>query len=337
MTHTAKHGTWFKLPRIRRAAMGLALAGVLGLGGCQIQQPEGEIQGMAGLAIAAERVLSGMHYKVLQIDGFKIPYLTGGKGEPLVLIHGYGGSKDNFTRVAKYLTEQYTVYAIDLPGFGGTNRVMEADYTIPTQAERVHQMIEKLGLQNPHIGGNSMGGAIAGAYAAKFPQEVASVWFLAPGGMKASEKSEVREHFAKTGEIMLIATNKEQFEKLLDLVMFKRPALAPGFVLEAMAERAASDQALHTAIFKAFRANPVYTDKLLAASAYRGPALIVWGKQDRVLHVDGAAELKAAQPQAKVILMDNMGHVPQMENPEAVAKDYIAWRNSLVTATASLN
>lgn len=315
-----------------------ALAALIGLSGlmagCQMQQPEGEFQGLAGMAFAAERSLSGMEYKVLQIDGFKVPYLQGGKGEPLVLIHGYGGSKDNFTRVSRYLTDTYTVYAIDVPGFGGTNRVMDGDYTIPAQADRIHQIIEKLGLERPHIGGNSMGGAIAGAYAAKYPQEVSSIWFLAPGGMKASEQSEVRQHFLKTGEILLIATNKEQYEKLLDLVMYKRPALAPGFVLEAMAQRASADKPLHDRIFKQFRENPVYTDKLLAASDYRGPALIVWGKQDRVLHVDGAAELKAALPQAKVILMDETGHVPQMEKPELVAKDYIEWRKSLETATA---
>lgn len=318
--------------KVKAFALAVVLSSMLM--GCQMQQPEGELQGMAGVAFAAERAMSGLEYKVLQIDGFKIPYLQGGKGEPLVLIHGYGGSKDNFTRVSKYLTDSYTVYAIDVPGFGGTNRVMDSDYTIPAQAERVHQIIEKLGLERPHIGGNSMGGAIAGAYAAKYPQEVSSVWFLAPGGMKASEQSEVRQHFLKTGEILLIATNKEQYEKLLDLVMYKRPALAPGFVLEAMAERAAKDRPLHDRIFKQFRENPVYTDKLLAASEYRGPALIVWGKQDRVLHVDGAAELKAALPQAKVILMDETGHVPQMEKPEQVAKDYVEWRKSLVTATA---
>lgn len=322
----------------RKVKVVAAIVGLTGmLAGCQLQQPEGELQGLAGLAFSAERAMSGLEYKVLQIDGFKVPYLQGGKGEPLVLIHGYGGSKDNFTRVARYLTDTYTVYAIDVPGFGGTNRVMDANYNIPTQIDRIHQIIGKLGIERPHIGGNSMGGAIAGAYAAKYPQEVSSVWFLAPGGMKSSEQSEVRQHFLKTGEVLLIATTKEQYEKLLDLVMFKRPALAPGFVLEAMAERAAADQELHNRIFKQFRENPVYTDKLLAASDYRGPALIVWGKQDRVLHVDGAAELKAALPQAKVILMDETGHVPQMEKPEQVAKDYLGWRKSLVTATASAN
>lgn len=305
------------------------------LGGCSLKQPEGEIQGLAGMAIAADRALAGMHYKVLQIDGFKIPYLEGGQGEPLVLIHGFGGSKDNFNRVAKVLTAHYTVYAIDLPGFGGTNREPGADYTIPRQAERVHDIVQRLGLQRPHIGGNSMGGAIAGAYASKYHDEVGSVWFLAPAGMRASEKSEVREHFNKTGELLLIATDKSGYERLLDLVMTKKPAFAPGFVLEAMAERSKADAALHMKIFRGLRAQPTFLPELYAQQPYAGPALIVWGKQDRVLHVDGAAELKSALPQAKVVLMDDTGHVPQMERPEEVAAEYIRWRNSLVTATAA--
>ncbi|BET26393.1 pimeloyl-ACP methyl ester carboxylesterase [Limnobacter thiooxidans] len=314
---------------LRRLPALVATAALLTLSGCGYKQPEGEIQGAAGFAIAAERAISGLQRKVVQIDGFVVPYLQGGKGEPLVLIHGFGGSKDNFNRVAYYLTNHYTVYAIDVPGFGASTRDLDADYVINTQIDRVHEIIEKLGLKQPHIGGNSMGGWISGAYAAKYPDDVASIWFLAPAGLLESRKSEVIQQFEKTGEIVLTASNREEFEKIVDVVMFKRPAFAPGFVVEAMAARAAADQTLHQRIYKDFKSVPSDLATALSKSNYKGPALIVWGKEDRVLHVDGAAELKTAMPGFDVILMDQVGHVPMMEKPEQVAADYVKWREAI--------
>lgn len=314
---------------LRRLPALVAAAALLALSGCGYQQPEGEIQGAAGFAIAAERAVSGLQRKVVQIDGFVLPYLQGGQGEPLVLIHGFGGSKDNFNRVAYYLTNHYTVYAIDVPGFGASTRDMDADYVINTQIDRVHEIIEKLGLKQPHIGGNSMGGWISGAYAAKYPDNVASIWFLAPAGLLESRKSEVIQKFEKTGEIVLTASNREEFEKIVDVVMYKRPAFAPGFVVEAMAARAAADQTLHQRIYKDFKSVPSDMATALSTSNYKGPALIVWGKEDRVLHVDGAAELKTAMPGFDVILMDQVGHVPMMEKPEQVAADYVKWREAI--------
>ncbi|WP_275271313.1 alpha/beta fold hydrolase [Limnobacter sp. P1] len=319
-----KHAT-----AIKRLTILFASTALFGLSACNVQAPEGEIQGAAGLAIAAERAISGLERKVLQIDGFVVPYLQGGQGEPLVLIHGFGGSKDNFNRVAYYLTNHYTVYSIDVPGFGASTRDLDADYVINTQIDRVHEIIEKLGLEKPHIGGNSMGGWISGAYAAKYPDNVASVWFLAPAGLVESRKSEVIQKFEKTGEIVLTASNREEFEKIVDVVMYERPAFAPGFVVDAMAARAATDQPLHKRIYKDFKTVPSDLAAVLPASAYKGPGLIVWGKEDRVLHVDGATELKAAMPGFDVILMDKVGHVPMMEQPKQVAADYVKWREMI--------
>ncbi|MCQ8897264.1 alpha/beta hydrolase [Limnobacter humi] len=310
-----------------RLALGVAM--VTGVAACSLKQPEGEIQGLAGLAIAAERAWCGLERREVDIDGFKVPYLTGGRGEPLVLIHGFGGSKDNFNRFAKELKNHFTVYAIDVPGFGGSTRVPDADYRINTQADRVHAILQKIGLNKVHIGGNSMGGWISGAYAARYPDAVRSILFLAPAGLQASRKSEVLKTYDTTGKIVLTAGNRAEFDNIVDTVMYKRPAFAPGFVVNAMAERAIRDQALNQRIYKDFKALPSDLASTLKASSYKGPAMIVWGQNDRVLHVDGAAELAEGLPQAKVILMDQTGHVPMMEKPNEVAAAYLAWEAGL--------
>lgn len=291
--------------------------------------PEGEIQGLAGWMLALERTVCGLSRHETHIEGFTVPYLKGGQGAPLVLVHGFGGSKDNFNRFAAKLTKHYTVYAIDVPGFGGSTRNLQAEYDIPTQTQRLHQIIHSLGLRKPHLAGNSMGGWISGLYAATYPDEVGSVLFLAPAGMKASWKSEVLRLYTETGEILLTPANLAEYERLVDLVMYKRPAFAPKSVIKAMAARAAHDLTLNQRIYKTFKSGESDLASQLEASAFKGPAMIVWGVNDRVLDVAGADELKAALPQSELMRLDQTGHVPMMERPAEVAHAYLAWRKTL--------
>src|ERR1700741_552414 len=72
--------------------------------------------------LALEQGRSGLHEARATIPGFEMPYLEGGSGEPLLLIHGFGADKNNFTRVARHLTPQFRVIAPDLPGFGAATR-----------------------------------------------------------------------------------------------------------------------------------------------------------------------------------------------------------------------
>ena len=296
------------------------------LGGCGFKQPEGEIQGLTGVALSVERWRSGLERKTIEVDGYTIPYLDGGEGEPLILIHGFAANKDNFTRIGGLLTKKMRVIVPDLPGFGATERRPNDDFSIDKQAERVHAFAEKLGLKNYHVGGNSMGGWIAGITASKYPQEVQSVWFLNPAGTKAGGNSEVLKHYRDTGESLLTVSSREQYERLLDYIFTKRPSPMPAFVIDAMSEKAIADRPLNEKIYKLIRETPSDMPERLQAAGYQKPTLIVWGDNDRVLHMEGAAELAASLPQSQVVMMKQMGHAPMLERPEETAADYLKFR-----------
>src|SRR5262249_61814458 len=93
----------------------------------------------------------------VRVDDVEIAYLEGGSGEPLILVHGFGATKDNFTRVAAYLTPHYRVLIPDLPGFGDSSKSETASYSITQQVQWLHAFATALG-----VGGVHLGGAVAG-------------------------------------------------------------------------------------------------------------------------------------------------------------------------------
>lgn len=286
----------------------------------------------AQAGVSLERWRSHLVEQKVTVDGLEMAYLTGGEGEPLLLIHGFGADKDNFTRTARFLTPHYRVIAPDLPGFGESSKPDNLDYGIAAQVERVHAFAQQLGLKRFHIGGSSMGGHISMAYAVKYPQEVASLWLLDPGGTKAAYDSELRDHYAKTHEILLVAKTPEDFPRIMEFVMAHPPFLPHSFK-KVLGERAAANYTLHSKIFAELSDHPYLLDDPM--QHIEAPALIVWGKSDRVLNPKAADTLKQVLPHSQVILMEDIGHLPMIEAPEQAARDYLAFRQGLAASAAA--
>ena len=283
----------------------------------------------AETGIALERARAGLELKTLQVSGIEVAYLEGGHGEPLLLIHGFGSNKDNWTRVSGYLTPQFHVYAIDLPGFGDSSKPADWRYRIQDQVEYVHTIAQALGLQRMHLGGSSMGGQIAASYTARYPNEVASLWLNAPAGVASAEPSEMFKQIAlmKPGDRMpLLSQTPEDFPQVFDM-MFVDPPFVPAFVVHYLGERAAANFKLHERIFTELRTESIPLENLMGGLPT--PTRIVWGEQDRVLHASGAKILAGLMPNASVLLLPDTGHLPMMERTKVVAEDYLSFRAAL--------
>jgi len=99
------------------------------------------------LMLHLDRRAAGLVRKEIDLPGgLHYVYLEGGKGEPLVLLHGFGGMKDNFARVARFLTPRYRVIVPDEIGFAESSHPPDADYGSQAQAERVHALAQALGI-----------------------------------------------------------------------------------------------------------------------------------------------------------------------------------------------
>lgn len=285
----------------------------------------------AEIGIGLERSRNGLTEKRITVEGLDIAYLEGGPatGEPLILVHGFGADKDNFTRVSGHLTAQYRVLIPDLPGFGESSKPENADYTVEKQAERVHAFAQAMGLRKAHLGGSSMGGAIITAYALKYPDETASLWLLGPAGTEKAFDSELARIIKEQGRNPLLAQTPDEFPAIMEFVMSK-PPFFPYSIKRVLGERAAADYPLHARIFEqlndAKQPHPTLDGLIKDIQA---PALVVWGNEDRALNYHAAETYKAEMPKAQVIIMDGIGHLPMIEAPRQAAQDYLAFRASI--------
>lgn len=279
----------------------------------------------ARAGIALERLRAGLRLRQASVPGFSMPYLEGGKGDTLVLVHGFAGDKDNFTRMARFLTPHYRVICPDLPGFGDAGRDPQAGYGIAEQTERLRALLDQIAPGKIHLGGNSMGGFIAAQFAAAHPERVASLWLLDAAGTEASHSSEVLKHYDASGDMPLLVREEQEYGALVDACTRERPFL-PHSVLTALGRRAAADFPLHTAIMRQVSASPLLQPQPQYAAM---PALVVWGEQDKILHPSGAAAFAQLFPRSRTVMMPGVGHLPMVEEPRRTAQDYLDFRRTL--------
>jgi len=280
---------------------------------------------VTAIALNAERKRAGLIHKRIDLpDGLHFAYLEGGEGEPLMLLHGFGGNKDTFTRVARFLTKRYRVIIPDIIGCGESARPDQADYAPAVQVERLRVLSQALGVKHLHLGGNSMGAQIAMIYAALYPAEVKSLWLLSPAGVWSAPKSNVIKAIIETGKNQLIANNVEEFKQVMALGM-RKPPYIPKPMLIVLAQERIENAALEAYMFQQLLDCSVEQQ----ISGLETQTLIVFGDQDRIISVETAAILGKILSNSQVVVMKNVGHVPMFEKPTQCAQNYLLFREAM--------
>ncbi len=307
--------------RGKRVFVVMPLLLLLGLAGFYYLFPEAAFD----MVIRVERGVAGLAENTVDAGEQRFAYLEGGRGEPLVLLHGFGANKDNWTRFGRHLTSHFWVIAPDLIGFGESSPAANGDYSIRMQAERVRTFVRALGVGSFHLGGSSMGGYIAGVYAAAYPHEVKSLLLIAPGGVASGEPSEMHRRLEAGETIPLVAANEKEYDRLLDFVFVERPFI-PGPMKHVLVKEAVDHRPQNLRIWdqmhRSLEAAPL--EKTVEDLAV--PTLVVWGAQDRVLHVSGGEVLATVMPNARSVVMTAVGHLPMIEKPAETAGLYLQFR-----------
>lgn len=215
----------------------------------------------------------------------------------------------------------------DLLGFGESSKPMDADYRSEAQATRLHELLQAKGLANNiHVGGNSMGGAISVAYAAKYPKNVKSLWLVDSAGFWSAGIPKSLEGATLDNNPLLIKS-KEDFYKMYDFVMYKPPYL-PKSVKAVFAQERINNKELDAKILEQIVTDNV-EERAKIIAEYKIPTLVVWGDKDQVIKPETVNVIKKIIPQSEVIMMKDVGHVPMIEALDETAEDYKRFREGL--------
>jgi pimeloyl-ACP methyl ester carboxylesterase len=254
------------------------------------------------------------------VDDHRWVYLEGGKGDTILFVHGFGMEKDGWGLFPRAFTGSYRLILPDLPGFGENSRLESAPYDVASQVKRLNRFAESLGLDRFHLAGSSMGGYIAGFYASEYPEKVKSLALFNPAGVNSPVQNDMWRRYAETGEIALVYRTKEGFEDILRL-LFYRPPPVPGAFKTYFAELGASNYAFYRKVLRDLEQGGRYQLDARLPRVEAG-TLVVWGANDRILHVSGAESFRKGLKDVKVVILDQCGHAPFIEKRNETIKAY---------------
>lgn len=282
-------------------------------------------------AIGWERSSAGLAESSISVGEMTIAYLSNVEpvdGDTIVLIHGFGANKDNWTRLARQLTNEFNVYAIDLPGHGDSSKELDLGYRFEDQVSHLSKILDALGIQRAHMMGNSMGGAITALYAATYPDQIRTAVLFDPAGIFEYDSELVS--LVMDGDNPLIPSQEGDFERLVDFALEKKP-FVPWPVYDVMEEKAIANRDVNEVIFDAIRDTGYEADFRTTITDIKAPVLVIWGMEDRVINYQNANVFVERIPDARKVLLDGVGHAPMIEVPEESARlfrEFIANTNA---------
>jgi abhydrolase domain-containing protein 6 len=295
--------------------------------GCTASQQDSIFDSAINLA----RESVGFEVKSLAAEDVTLTYMERPSNvenaESIVLLHGFSANKDNWIRFTKALDEKYHVIAVDLAGHGDSEKLLTTDYGLIKQAERLDALMTNLGVEQFHIAGNSMGGAISAIYSLKHPDKIRSLTLIDAAGIDGKNTSEYYKDLAE-GNNPLIATDEASFDFRMDFTMSQPPMLPwplyPAFVRKTLARAELNEKIFNDMIATKKRLLDMdFHQSIQATIEQRNvPTLIMWGKEDRVLDVSAVAAFKEIIPTASVHIFEGVGHLPMVEIPNESAEVY---------------
>lgn len=250
------------------------------------------------------------------VGGLRVHVVDRGAGEPLLLLHGFGASTLIWDAVMPELARSRRVIAIDLNGFGWTERPRDpAAYTLAGQERLVLGVADALGIDRFDLAGHSYGGAISIFLASRHPQRVRSL-VLVDSAMPAYGTLRRRDRFAKRGltgiYVRTIGLTRRKVRAGLRASYANDAKVTPSLV-EAYLERLRVE-GVEDAFYGLTAPTGAPPDRVdLATLAL--PALLVWGAEDELTPAADGRAAAATMPDATFVELPDCGHSPMEECP----------------------
>ena len=249
-----------------------------------------------------------------------IQYHVGGAGEPLLLVHGLGGSAGNWVEAVPELVQRYRVIAVDLPGHAGSDAPARGA-TMDAFAAASAAVLEAEGVETALVAGHSFGGLVALRLARSRPELVRGLLLVAPAGIGTTSRA-VEALVVAAATIRPGRAAARFRHRFAERVWYRRVLFRPWFVsdVSALSPRAThgllSDQPRHTDTKVAGRAM-VADDPRRDLPEIACPVVLLWGARDAQLRLQDAFEY-ARRLRARLRVVADCGHLVIVERPHAV-------------------
>jgi pimeloyl-ACP methyl ester carboxylesterase len=260
-----------------------------------------------------------LRFDSVRARGTRVSIVEAGAGDPVVCIHGLGGTKASFLPTISALADAYRVIALDLPGFGDSDKPLAAAYDAPYFARKVRDLLDALGIGRAHLVGNSMGGRVAIELGLIEPRRVGAVVLLSPALAWLRERRYKWLLPTIVPRLGLIQpTPRAIAEPIIRRLV---PGGNDGWSAAGVDEflRAYLDPRGRAAFYAAAR--NIYMDEphgergLWTRLAQMSPeTLFVWGRHDGLVPPAFRKHVERVLPAARHVELD-CGHVPQLERP----------------------
>lgn len=289
---------------------------VIVLGGSYLFAPQWLMQAN----VAREAMAAHLEKHSLQAGDTRWSYYEGGEGPTIVLLHGFASDKSVWLPVAKLLTPHFHVVIPDLPGWGESSREAGANYDIDAQAARLDGFVQALQLGRFVLVGHSMGGAVAGVYAAEHADHVAELALVDAFGLKSNESAVGQAAMAGTDPFVF--NDRAGFAHLASLV-FAKPLNLPGRFVDVLVQRNQHDHDFIKQTFAALQQPSQYLAVQNRLGDLSMPVLGLWCHDDQVVDISALDSLRNGLSHASAIsssTLNGCNHMPMLEKPEETAQ-----------------
>jgi pimeloyl-ACP methyl ester carboxylesterase len=280
-----------------------------------------------------------------EVEGARVRVLTAGEHTerpPLVLVHGLGGAATNWVEVQPALATDRLVLAVDLPGHGETAPPRPTTPRPAAAARFLGRLLRQLDLGPVVLVGNSMGGLVATLLAGEEPSLVAGLVLVAPALPQAVGRPQVSLGAVRNFAPFVVPavgrsvrrrrarrlSPAQRYRMTVELVMAHPDDLPARLVALGEANVARGDElpwrldAFQTATSGLFELTTLGGKErtLAAMAAIDVPTFLLWGDRDQLVHANVVATVRARRPDWPVVVLPDVGHVPQIEVPGRVVE-----------------
>ncbi|PSB34441.1 alpha/beta fold hydrolase [Stenomitos frigidus] len=246
----------------------------------------------------------------------------GSGGIPIMLLHGFDSSVFEFRRLLPLLAASHETWAVDLLGFGFTDRPVDSPFTPAAIKTHLYDFWKTLIARPMILVGASMGGAAAIDFALTYPDAVQKLVLIDSAGF-ARGPAIARFLFPPLGELAANFLRSPGVRRKVSLQAYREPTFASPDALICAALHLQSPNWQQAII--AFTKSGGYNFLADKIAAIDQPTLILWGDSDKILGTQDAVKFQQAIAHSKLVWVENCGHVPHLEKPHFTVEQILAF------------